>query len=69
MASIAGYSGQARWTWFAWVRRVRLTSRAVSAPEVAAVVTRDSVRARRHYPPPRDLFIERSALAREMYRL
>jgi hypothetical protein len=75
MASIAdtGHSAGARWTLTALLRRL------TPAPRARVAVVRDSdaaagaavteVRRRRHYPAQRDRFIERSAMAREMYRL
>jgi hypothetical protein len=75
MASIAdtGHSAGARWTLTALLRRLAPAPRArvvlVQESDVAAVAPVIEARRRHYYPPQRDRFIERSAMAREMYRL
>lgn len=67
MASIAGYPAR-RWSLTALLRRLQPSPHAVQvAADVAGAGERRAPR--RHYPPQRDGVFERSAMAREMYRL
>lgn len=77
MASIS-YSGsgaRARWTIAALLRRLQLFNsprpidRVAAADDVAATEVAHRGRRTRRYPRRRDFYIERAAMAREMFRL
>jgi hypothetical protein len=76
MASIADARHPARrWALAALLRRFSASARprSVEAPAHTAVVEAaaraESPRKKRSYAPPRDAFLENSAMRREMYRL
>ncbi len=76
MAAIAdaGHSGRARWILTALLRRLAPHPRTADTRLTAVTVSDDktvraNLRPRHHYPAQRDRFFERSAMAREMYRL
>ena len=58
-----------RWTLIALLRRLHPTADEVAGRSVAATAATRAPAARRHYPPQRDALFERSAMAREMFRL
>ncbi len=72
MASLtnAGAFGRRRWGIWALLRHGAERAATANAATVKAAVERSApVRARRFYPPQRDRSLEKSAMAREMYRL
>lgn len=75
MASIADARHPARRWWLtALLRRFSTPARprAVEAPVLSAVIEAPAhaqLRKKRSYAPPRDAFLENSAMRREMYRL
>ena len=73
MASLADARIPARrWSLTALLHRFQTRPRPVSAvqtPVRAAVAETPELRRRRSYAPPRDAFLENSAMRREMFRL
>lgn len=67
MASIAGFGQSARWSLAALLRRLLI--RPVEVEIELDTATREPLVKKRFYPPQRDAFLERSAMAREMFRL
>lgn len=65
MASIAGFRPWARWTLAGLIPK----RRAAAAVAVEVDVPLPALGTRRSYAPPRDAFLETSAMRREMYRL
>lgn len=59
----------ARWMLIALLRRLHPAADDVAGGSVAATASVRLPEPRRHYPPQRDALFERSAMAREMFRL
>ncbi len=71
MASLVntGPSAGARWTLAALLRRLQPAARPRRIETVVTAEVAEVRRTKRHYPPQRDAVFERSAMAREMFRL
>lgn len=67
MVSISGFGQSARWSLAALLRRLLVRPVAVEVELDSA--TWEPLPQKRYYPPQRDAFLERTAMAREMFRL